>query len=82
MVNSLVNGGIPADLDMSHILAGFMHMLTLNQDSMKLLKESELVKMSMANYLECVANMHDGVEPEHKYDVRVVFKLVSILAYS
>jgi hypothetical protein len=45
MVNSLVNGGIPADLDMSHILAGFMHMLTLNQDSMKLLKESELVKM-------------------------------------
>lgn len=44
VVNSLTSGGIPADLDMSHVLAEFMQMLTLNQDSVKLLKESGLVK--------------------------------------
>jgi hypothetical protein len=45
LVNSLVNGGIPVAPDMSHTFAQFMQMLMLNQDSMQLLKESQLIKI-------------------------------------
>lgn len=43
VISCLTHGGIPSQPDMVHILAQFMHMLTLNQESMKLLVESKFL---------------------------------------
>ena len=43
MIASLTNGGIPISPDMLYIVASFMHMLLLNQDTTTLLIESQFM---------------------------------------
>ena len=40
---SIKNGGIPVSTDMLNIVASFMHMLTLNQESLAILIDSNLM---------------------------------------
>eukprot|EP01050_Picozoa_sp_SAG11_P019718 SAG11_NODE_3190_length_2623_cov_2.275357_2_plen_258_part_00 len=41
-------------------------------------RQEELVGIAMRNYLNCVISMHDGLDSDHKYDILVVSKLVSL----
>jgi hypothetical protein len=43
VLNSLENGSIPVSADMLHIIASFMHMMTLNSEAMQLLINSKFM---------------------------------------